>query len=294
MKVYLNGNFVDEAEAKVSVFDHGLLYGDGVFEGIRAYGGRVFQLEAHIRRLFAAAKAIDLAVPMSKAELAAVVTGTLARNRLTSGYIRLVVTRGKGDLGLSPATCKTPSVICIAADITLYPKEMYEKGMPIVTASARRNNATIVDPQIKSLNYLNNILAKIEANRAGVPEALLLTDKGIVAECTGDNIFIVTDGEVWTPPIHVGILDGITRRVVIGIARRLGYTVREKEFTLFNLYSADECFLTGTAAEAIAVTRADGRVIGQGVSGPVTNRLLAAFREEVLKPENGMQIGLEK
>lgn len=277
--IYLDGEYINENEAKVSVFDHGLLYGDGVFEGIRAYNGRIFRCEEHIDRLYASAKAIMLNIPLSKEEMTNVLLETCRRNDLRDGYIRLVVTRGKGDLGLNPINCPKPSVFCIAANIQLYPEEMYTKGMPIITSAQRRNKATIVDPQIKSLNYLNNILAKMEANRAGVPEALMLNHDGIVAECTGDNIFVVKDNVIYTPPIHVGILDGITRRSVMEIAEKLGYKVIEKEFTLFNVYNADECFLTGTAAEAIPVTMVDERVIGNGVAGPVTTAILAAFKE---------------
>lgn len=276
--IYLDGNYVRGEEAKISVFDHGVLYGDGVFEGIRVYNGRVFKCEEHINRLYNAAKAIMLEIPMSKEEMTEVLLETCRRNQIKDGYVRLVVTRGKGDLGLNPVSCKVASVFCIAGSITLYPDEMYIKGMPIITAVQRRNKATIVDPQIKSLNYLNNILAKIEANRAGVPEALMLNHDGVVAECTGDNIFIVKDNVIYTPPIYIGILDGITRNTVIELAKKLGYEVKESEFTLFNVYSADECFLTGTAAEAIPVTNVDGRIIGNGEAGPVTTRLLEAFK----------------
>ncbi len=281
IKIYLNGEFLPKSEAKVSVFDHGLLYGDGVFEGIRAYNGRVFKLKEHIDRIFAAAKSIMLEIPMSKEELTKVVVDSCRVNNLRDAYIRLVVTRGTGDLGLSPTKCPKATVFCIADTISLYPKEMYETGMPVITASQRRNNATIIDPQIKSLNYLNNIMAKIEANRAGVPEAIMLTQMGIVAECTGDNIFIIKDGVIYTPPISCGILDGITRRTIMDLATKAGYTVVEKEFTLFNVYNADECFLTGTGAECIAVTSADGRVIGSGVAGEITKKLLKLFHEYV-------------
>lgn len=279
--IYLDGKFVGEDEAKLSVFDHGVLYGDGVFEGIRAYNGRIFRCEEHIDRLYAAAKAIMLNIPISKQEMTEVLLETCRKNNLKDGYIRLVVTRGKGDLGLNPLNCPVPSIFCIAADIQLYPEEMYTKGMPIVTAAQRRNKATIVDPQIKSLNYLNNILAKMEANRAGVPEALMLNHEGIVAECTGDNIFIIKDNVVYTPPIHVGILDGITRRTAMELLEKLGYKVVEKEFTLFNVYNADECFLTGTAAEAIPVTSVDERVIAEGTAGPITTTLIKAFKDYV-------------
>ncbi|OOB79755.1 MAG: branched-chain-amino-acid transaminase [Epulopiscium sp. Nuni2H_MBin003] len=277
--IYLDGEYVPESAAKVSVFDHGLLYGDGIFEGIRMYDNKIFKCKEHIDRLFAGAKVIMLDIPMTKTEMEEMLVTICRKNNLSNGYIRLVVTRGKGDLGLSPTKCKTATVFCIAADITLYPQQMYEDGMPIVTASQRRNKATIIDPQLKSLNYLNNILAKIEANHAGVLEALMLTHDGIVAECTGDNIFIIKDSVIYTPPIHVGILDGITRNTVIKLARELGYTVVEKEFTQYNLYTADECFLTGTAAEVIAVTSVDKRVIGNGICGDVTRKLLQAFKE---------------
>lgn len=276
--IYLDGKYIQENEAKISVFDHGVLYGDGIFEGIRAYNGRILKCEEHINRLYYAAKAIMLNIPLTKEEMTEVLLETCRKNKIKDGYIRLVVTRGKGDLGLNPVSCKVATVFCIAGSITLYPDEMYTKGMPIITAVQRRNKATIVDPQVKSLNYLNNILAKIEANRAGVPEALMLNHDGIVAECTGDNIFIVKDEVIYTPPIHVGILDGITRNLVIEIAKQLGYQVQEKEFTLFNVYNADECFLTGTAAEAIPVTSVDGRVIGDGVAGAITSKLLKAFK----------------
>lgn len=277
--IYLDGEYVSENEAKVSVFDHGVLYGDGVFEGIRAYNGRIFRCGEHIDRLYNAAKAIMLNIPLTKEEMTGVLLETCRKNEIKDGYIRLVVTRGKGDLGLNPVSCKVATVFCIAGSITLYPEEMYTKGMPIITAVQRRNKATIVDPQVKSLNYLNNILAKMEANRAGVPEALMLNHDGIVAECTGDNIFIVKNNVIYTPPIHIGILDGITRNAVVEIAKNLGYQVEEKEFTLFNVYSADECFLTGTAAEAIPVTSVDERIIGEGVAGPITTELLKAFKD---------------
>lgn len=288
--IYLDGEYVKENEAKISVFDHGVLYGDGVFEGIRAYNGRIFKSKEHMERIFAAAKAIMLEIPLTKEELEEVVFETCRRNQIKDGYIRLVVTRGKGDLGLSPLSCKKATVFCIAGNISLYPEEMYTKGMPIITAVQRRNKATIVDPQIKSLNYLNNILAKIEANRAGVPEALMLNHDGVVAECTGDNIFIIKDGIIYTPPVYVGILDGITRGAVMDLAKEMGYDVKESEFTLFNVYNADECFLTGTAAEVIPVTQVDGRVVGTGVAGPITGKMLRAFKE--LANSEGAEIGI--
>ena len=280
MKIYMNGKMVDKKDATVSVFDQGVLYGDGVFEGIRVYNGRIFKCQEHIDRIYNAAKAILLTIPLTKDEFKEALIETCRRNEVKDGYIRPVVTRGVGVLGLNPKNSKVPTVFIIASTITLYPAEMYEKGMPIITAAQRRNKATIVDPQIKSLNYLNNILAKIEANRAGVQEALMLNHDGIVAECTGDNIFIVKDGVIITPPIHVGILDGITRQTVMDLASEMGYEIVEKEFTLFNVYTADECFLTGTAAEIIPVTAVDERVIGDdGTVGPVTKKLMSAFKD---------------
>ncbi len=278
--IYLNGEYVTKSDAKVSVFDQGILYGDGVFEGIRVYNGRVFKCKEHIDRIYNTAKAIMLEIPLTKDEFKEALLETCRRNEIKEGYIRPVVTRGVGNLGLNPKNSSKATVFIIASTISLYPKEMYEKGMPIVTATQRRNKATIVDPQIKSLNYLNNILAKIEANRAGVPEALMLNHDGIVAECTGDNIFIIKDGVIYTPPVHVGILDGITRRTVMYLAEQMNYKVVEKEFSLFNVYIADECFLTGTAAEVIPVTAVDQRVIGEdGTVGNITKKLIAAFHE---------------
>ena len=265
-------------DAKISVFDHGLLYGDGVFEGIRVYDGRVFKLKEHIDRIFNAAKAISLNIPLQKDEVTEIVLETCRKNGISDGYVRLVVTRGFGDLGLSPLKCPKPSIICIAATIALYPPEFYHTGLKVITSTVRRNKATIIDPQVKSLNYLNNILARIEADRLGAPEALMLTEDGLVAECTGDNVFIIVKGEIWTPPIHMGILDGITRSTVIELAVESGYTVKEKEFTAFNILTSDECFLTGTAAELIAVTELDGKVIGTGKAGAVTRHLLEVFQ----------------
>jgi branched-chain amino acid aminotransferase len=277
MKVYIDGNYYDEKNAKVSVFDHGLLYGDGVFEGIRAYNGRVFKLKEHIDRLFCSAKAILLDIPMSHAEVMKAVVETCRKNRLRNGYIRLVVTRGKGTLGLNPNRCKRPSVIVIADKIQLYPAEMYERGMAIVTVPTTRNLNNAVNPAIKSLNYLNNILAKIEANIAGVEEAIMLNAEGFVAECTGDNIFIIKDGQMFTPPLSAGALYGITRGVVMGLAREAGIPVSEPNLTRYDLFIADECFLTGTGAELIPVTKIDGRVIGNGKPGPVTRSLVQSY-----------------
>lgn len=283
MKVYLNGEFVEKQDAKVSVFDHGYLYGDGVFEGIRAYNGVIFRLDEHIDRLYYGAKAIMLNIPLSKEEMKAAVVETVRRNNLYDAYIRLVVSRGEGDLGLDPRKCPKPTVVIIADSIQLYPKELYEKGMKAMTTYMRRNSPAALDPQIKSLNYLNNILAKMEASMCGYAEAILLNDRGYVAECTGDNIFIVKDGVLITPPVTIAALGGITRKTVMEIAEQQGIKVEEKEFTLYNLYNADECFLTGTAAEAIPVVEIDGRVIGDGKPGPITKQILRAFAEIVDK-----------
>jgi branched-chain amino acid aminotransferase len=277
--IYLDGKFVKQSEAKISVFDQGVLFGDGVFEGIRVYSGAVFKCEEHVNRLYDSAKMLMIDIPISKEKLIDVVLETCRKNQIKEGYVRLVVTRGVGDLSILPPERSKPTVFCIASSITIYPKEMYNKGMPIITAAQRRNKATIIDPQIKSLNYLNNILAKIEAEQAGVPEALMLTEEGIVAECTGDNIFVVKEGVLTTPPIHVGILAGITRNTVMMLAKEMNIEVIEKEFTLFNVYTADECFLTGTAAEVISVREVDKRVIGNGEAGPITKKLLKAFHE---------------
>ncbi|WP_026485586.1 branched-chain-amino-acid transaminase [Caldanaerobius polysaccharolyticus] len=283
MKVYLNGEFVEKQDAKVSVFDHGYLYGDGVFEGIRAYNGVIFRLDEHIDRLYYGAKAIMLNIPLSKEEMKAAVVETVRRNNLYDAYIRLVVSRGEGDLGLDPRKCPKPTIVIIADSIQLYSKELYEKGMKAMTTYMRRNSPAALDPQIKSLNYLNNILAKLEANMCGYAEAILLNDRGYVAECTGDNIFIVKDGVLITPPVTIAALGGITRKTVIEIAEQQGIKVEEREFTLYNLYNADECFLTGTAAEAIPVVEIDGRVIGDGKPGPITKQILKAFAEIVDK-----------
>ncbi len=276
--VYLNGEFVEKQNAKVSVFDHGFLYGDGVFEGIRAYEGNVFKLEEHIDRLFVSAKAIKLTIPIKKEEIISAVLDTVRKNNLTDAYIRVVVSRGEGDLGLNPTKCPRPSIIIIADKIVLYPEEFYKKGLSIITASTRRNIPQALSPRIKSLNYLNNIMAKIEANRGGVPEALMLNNQGYVAECTGDNIFILKGKDkLITPPLHAGVLDGITRNSVMGIAADMGIEVAEELFTLFEIYNADECFLTGTAAEVIPVVKIDDREIGSGKVGDITKSLMAEF-----------------
>lgn len=277
--VYLDGEFYEKNEAKVSVFDHGLLYGDGVFEGIRAYNGRVFKLDEHIERLYESAKAILLDIDMTRDEMKKVVCASCAKNGIRDGYIRLVVTRGVGDLGLNPYLCKKASVICIAATIQLYPQELYDKGMKIITVPTARNYHDSINPRIKSLNYLNNIMAKIEAIQANALEAIMLNEQGYVAECTGDNLFLVKNGEIFTPLISDGALDGITRSAIIEVATSLGYRVTERSLTRYDIYTADECFLTGTAAEVIPVIALDRRQIGTGKPGEVTQKLIVAFRE---------------
>jgi branched-chain amino acid aminotransferase len=278
MKVYIDGQFHDEADARISVFDHGLLYGDGVFEGIRVYHRRVFKLKEHIDRLYCSAKAILLRVPLAPAELTSAVLACCRENDLQDGYIRLVVTRGPGTLGLNPNRCPRGSIIIIAGRIQLYPPELYQHGMEIVTVPTTRNLNNAVNPAIKSLNYLNNILAKLEANIAGVEEAIMLNAEGYVAECTGDNIFIVQRGQLVTPPLYAGALYGITRGVVIDLAGQAGMPVRETNLTRYDLFNAEECFLTGTGAELIPVVKIDGRVVGTGQPGPVTGQLVEQYR----------------
>lgn len=278
MKVYIDGKFYEAADAKVSVFDHGLLYGDGVFEGIRAYHGRVFKLKEHIDRLFCSAKAILLTIPIPPQEMMKATVETCRQNGIRDGYIRLLVTRGPGGLGLNPKSCKQPSVIIIADKIQLFPPEYYARGLDIVTVATVRNLHSAVNPAIKSLNYLNNILAKIEANNAGVEEAIMLNAQGFVAEGTGDNVFIVKQGRIYTPPLSAGALYGITRQTVIELAVAAGLEVAEPDLTRYDLFNADECFLTGTGAEIIAVVKIDGRVIGDGKPGPVTARLEESYR----------------
>jgi branched-chain amino acid aminotransferase len=273
MKIYIDGKYYDELKAKVSVFDHGLLYGDGIFEGIRAYNGRVFRLKEHIDRLFCSAKAILLTIPMTHAEMVEAVIKTCRKNKVRDGYVRLVVTRGVGSLGLNPKSCKTPSVIVIAGKIQLYPPELSEKGMEIITVPTTRSLHSALNPAIKSLNYLNNILAKIEANNAGCEEAIMLNGEGFVAECTGDNIFIVKNGKLSTPPLSAGALYGITRGVVMELAEQSGVPVSEPNLTRYDVFNADECFLTGTGAEIVPVVKVDGRVIGNGKPGPLTRKL---------------------
>ena len=279
LKIYISGQLYAKEDAKISVYDHGLLYGDGVFEGMRSYGGKVFRLAAHLDRLWNSAKAICLEIPMTKEEMAEAVNKTLQTNGIADGYIRLLVTRGSGTLGLDPNRCGRPEVIIITDFIALYPQEYYENGLNIITASTIRNHPAALNPRIKSLNYLNNILAKIEGAQAGCVEALMLNHKGEVAECTGDNIFVVVRGELLTPPIDACILEGITRDAVIELAREAGLTVREIPLTKHDVYVADECFLTGSAAEVVPVIKVDSRMIGDGKPGPITRDLTRRFRE---------------
>jgi branched-chain amino acid aminotransferase len=278
-KIYIDGKFYAEANAKISVFDHGLLYGDGIFEGIRFYNGRVFRLEEHLHRLWDSARSICLEIPMTMQDMTEAVLETIRQNHLRDGYIRLLVTRGIGNLGLNPAQCKSPSVIIIAATIALYHEDFYRKGLTIVTCATRRSNPAALNPAVKSLNYLNNVMARIEANLAGADEALMLNDAGNVAECTADNVFVVKHGQIVTPPVTAGALRGITRSVVFEIAAELGVKVRETDITRHDVFVADECFLTGTAAEIVPVVKADGRSIGNGKPGPITTRIIARFRQ---------------
>ena len=279
LKIYINGQIVPQEDAKISVFDHGLLYGDGVFEGIRAYNGKIFTLDEHLDRIYDSATAISLKIPITKAEMAEAVKQTMKANNLTDSYIRLVVTRGVGKLGLDPNKCATPQIIIITDTIELYSKALYEKGLDIVTVTTIRNHFSALDPKIKSLNYLNNILAKIESIQAGAGEALMLNKDGYVAECAGDNIFIFKNNILRTPPSSAGILVGITRNVVMKLATEMGVQVREELMTRYDLYIAEECFLTGTAAEIIPVVKIDGRTIGAGKPGKITLDLLKRYRD---------------
>ncbi len=281
LKVYIGGKFVDKEDAKISVYDHGLLYGDGVFEGIRSYAGKVFRMKEHVDRLYESARAIHLVIPMTRDEMARAIEDTLAINNFTDAYIRLVVTRGAGSLGLDPRRTTDPQVIIITDSISLYPEEYYENGLAIITAGTIRNHPAALSPRIKSLNYLNNIMAKIEGTNAGCLEALMLNHAGYVAECTGDNIFIVRKGVIHTPSIDAGILDGITRQAVIDLATSLGIAVVERTMERHDILVADECFLTGTAAEVIPVTKLDGRPIGDGEVGPISRKLRSAYGKMV-------------
>src|SRR4051812_37998018 len=279
LTIFLDGKFVPESEAKVSVFDHGLLYGDGIFEGIRFYNGRVFRLEEHTDRLWDSARSICLEIPMSKEAMTEALLETIRQNGLQDGYIRQIVTRGVGNLGLNPVQCKRPSVIIIATTIALYPEEAYRSGLTVVTCATRRTGAAQLNPAVKSLNYLNNVMARIEANLAGADEALMLNEEGNVAECTADNVFVIKKGRIFTPPISAGALRGITRSVAMEAAEELGIQVTETNITRHDVFVADECFLTGTAAEVIPVIKADGRPIGTGKPGPLTGKIIARFRE---------------
>ena len=284
IQIYLDGQLVPASEAKVSVYDHGFLYGDGVFEGIRIYNRRIFRLDGHLQRLYRSAKAIWLTPPYPMDEMKAAIEQTVAANKIENGYIRAIISRGKGDLGLDPRKCPKPTVVIIADAIKLYPPEVYEEGMECITVATRRSQPDALNPQIKSLNYLNNILAKIECIRAGVPECIMLNSRGLVAECSGDNIFVyVKDfngrGELRTPPVSAGILEGITRDAVMQLAEKQGIRAVEKDLSLFDIYGAEEAFLTGTAAEIAPVTRLDMREIGEGKPGPVTQKLMAAYKE---------------
>src|SRR6184192_4920235 len=280
-KIFIDGKCYSEADAKISVFDHGLLYGDGIFEGIRFYNGRVFRLEEHLNRLWDSARSICLKIPMSMRDMTDAVLDTIRQNRMRDGYIRLLVTRGVGNLGLNPAECKYPSVIIIAATIALYHESFYRKGLTIVTCATRRSNPAALNPAVKSLNYLNNVMARIEANLASADEALMLNDAGNVAECTADNVFIIKHGQIFTPPTTAGALQGITRSVVFDIGGEFDIKVIEADFTRHDIFVADECFLTGTAAEIVPVVKADGRIIGNGKPGPITTRIIARFREMI-------------
>jgi branched-chain amino acid aminotransferase len=281
LKVWIDGKLVDKDDAKISVYDHGLLYGDGVFEGIRVYAGRIFRAEQHLRRLYDSAKAIRLEIPLSREQFGTAIEHTFKANNFTDCYVRAIVTRGVGYLGLNPNKCPRPSVIIITDTIELYPREMYEQGMSVITASVIRNHPNAVSPRVKSLNYLNNILAKIEAADADVPEAIMLNHEGNVAECTADNIFIVKDGAVYTPTTHDGILEGITRDAILNLCQTLRITCHQKTLQRHDLYIADECFLTGTGAEVVPVTRIDGRAVGDGKPGAVTRKLMEAFHRHV-------------
>jgi len=277
--IYLNGEFVPKSKAMISVFDHGFLYGDGVFEGIRSYNGRVFRLDQHLKRFYDSARTICLDMGMTPKEMEKVVVDTVRVNNLQDSYIRLVASRGPGDLGLAPWKCSKATIVCIADKISLYPDELYKNGLKIVTVPTRRNIPEGVNPNIKSLNYLNNIMAKIEARISGCDEALLLNQQGYVAECTGDNIFVVRNGELLTPPAFIGTLDGITKQTVEEIARKLKIPTREATMTRFDVYNAEECFLTGTAAEIIPVVDVDTRTIGSGKPGKITMRLIAEYHK---------------
>ncbi len=289
-KIYLNGKFVPKEQAVVSVFDHGFLYGDGIFEGIRIYDGVIFRLDEHLIRLYESAKSIMLSIPLTYEEMAEAIIATVSANQLQSGYIRVVISRGDGDLGLDPRSCPQANVIVIADTVRLFPEEFYEKGLRIVTVPTQRNSPSALNPQIKSLNYLNSVLVKLEAAQAGVMEALTVNSQGYVCEGSGDNVFIVKRGKVYTPPIYLGALDGITRHAIMDLCETLNLSLSETPFTRHDVYVADECFLTGTAAEVISVIEVDGRLIGNGQPGPITQQLLTEFRKIVR--EQGRKVPL--
>jgi len=278
MKIYIDGTFYPEAEAKISVFDHGLLYGDGVFEGIRAYNGRVLKLDEHIDRLYDSAKALLLTIPLSREELIEATLETLRQNNLRDAYIRLVVTRGIGNLGLSPLRCPKPTIFIIAATLELYPEKYYREGLKVITAATQRTSPAALPPAVKSLNYLNNILAKIEGLNAGVEEVIMLNSEGLVAECSGDNIFTIKKGQMFTPPIYAGALGGITRGIIFDLGQTMGVPLKEIQLTRYDLFVADEIFLTGTGAEVIPVVDVDGRMIGDGTPGVMTQKFIEAYR----------------
>jgi len=278
-KIWLDGELVDKADAKISVFDHGLLYGDGIFEGIRMYNGRVFRLTEHIERLLLSAKCLLLNLPWSIDEICQAVVDTIKANDLTDGYVRLVITRGTGGLGLNPYLCETPSMFIIASTIQLYPEDDYKNGLELITCATRRPTPASLSPQVKSLNYLNNVMAKIECIQSGVMEGIMLNEQGYVAECTGDNVFIVKDGVVYTPPVSDGSLDGITRQVIFELCEKEGIEIREQSMVRYDIYTAEEAFLTGTAAEVIPFVKLDQREVGNGKPGPISLKLIAAFRE---------------
>jgi len=290
--IFLDGEFVRKEDAKISVYDHGFLYGDGVFEGIRVYGGNIFRLDQHLKRLYNSAKAIMLEIPYTGEELTAIIVQAIQKNGFKDAYIRVVVSRGEGDLGLDPYNCSNPSVIVIVEKLAIYPKELYEAGLEIVSVGSRRNAPDALSPKLKSLNYLNNILVKIEAHLSGASEALMMNSQGYVAECSADNIFIVKGNQVITPPGYIGALEGITREAIMEMADGLGYEVKEEPFTRHDVYVADEVFLTGTAAEVIAVVKVDGRQIGDGTPGETTKALLAEFRKQVTA--DGVKVFSEK
>ncbi len=279
LQIYIDGKFYKQSEAKISVFDHGFLYGDGIFEGIRSYEGKVFRLEGHLNRLYKSAERIALKIPLRKEELKGAVLLTLRKNELKDAYIRLIVSRGKGDLGLDPRKCQRPTVVIIADKISLYPESFYKQGLKIVVLATRRNHPKALDPRIKSLNYLNNILGKIEAMGRNAIEGIMLDYQGLVTECTGDNIFIIRQGKLLTPPVHLGLLEGITRAIILDMARQFKIASAEKEVKIEELYSADECFLTGTAAEIIPVVKIDEHIIGSGKPGKTTLRLIEEFHK---------------